>query len=80
MGCKPKLFKSNMQNSREKLVIQNSEPLSGEVSISGAKNAVLKLMAASLLPKDISVIKNVPELSDVEIMIDVLSELGAVID
>ena len=80
MGCKPKLFKSNMQNSREKLVIQNSEPLSGEVSISGAKNAVLKLMAASLLPKAISVIKNVPELSDVEIMIDVLSELGAVID
>ncbi len=52
----------------------------GEVSISGAKNAVLKLMAASLLPNDVCVIKNVPELSDVEIMTDVLSELGAVID
>ena len=69
-----------MQNVQEKLIIQSGVPLSGEVSISGAKNAVLKLMAASLLPCDISVIKNVPELSDVEIMIDVLSELGAVID
>lgn len=69
-----------MQNTQEKFIIQNSCPLSGEVSISGAKNAVLKLMAASLLSSDICVIKNVPELSDVEIMIEVLSELGAVID
>ena len=69
-----------MQTNQEKLIIQGNCSLSGEVSISGAKNAVLKLMAASLLPKDISVIKNVPELSDVEIMKDVLSELGAVVD
>ncbi len=69
-----------MQNVQEKLIIQSGRALSGEVSISGAKNAVLKLMAASLLPKDICVIKNVPMLSDVEIMIDVLSELGAVVD
>ena len=53
-----------MQNTQEKLIIQSGVPLTGEVSISGAKNAVLKLMAASLLPKDICVIKNVPELSD----------------
>ncbi len=69
-----------MQTIEEKLIIQGGYPLKGEVSISGAKNAVLKLMAASLLPNDISVIKNVPCLSDVEIMIDVLQELGAVID
>ncbi|MCD8025351.1 MAG: UDP-N-acetylglucosamine 1-carboxyvinyltransferase [Candidatus Gastranaerophilales bacterium] len=69
-----------MQDVQEKLIIQSGKPLTGEVSISGAKNAVLKLMAASLLPNDICVIKNVPELSDVQIMIDVLSELGAVID
>lgn len=68
-----------MQNSQEKLIIQSGVPLTGEVSISGAKNAVLKLMAASLLPCDVSVIKNVPELSDVEIMTDVLSELGAIV-
>ncbi|MDO5436596.1 MAG: UDP-N-acetylglucosamine 1-carboxyvinyltransferase [bacterium] len=69
-----------MQNTQEKLIIQSGKSLTGEVSISGAKNAVLKLMAASLLSNDICVIKNVPELSDVEIMIEVLSELGAVID
>lgn len=69
-----------MQNNQEKLIIEGGTRLNGEVSISGAKNAVLKLMAAALLPKDISVIKNVPELSDVEIMIDVLSELGAIIN
>jgi len=69
-----------MINTEEKLIIQGGNSLSGEVNISGAKNAVLKLMAASLLCNDICVIKNVPELSDVEIMIEVLSELGAVID
>ena len=69
-----------MQNKEEKLIIQGGNALKGEVNISGAKNAVLKLMAASLLSNDICVIKNVPELSDVEIMIEVLSELGAVID
>ena len=61
----------------EKLVISGSRPLNGEVSISGAKNAVLKLMAAALLAKDVSKIHNVPELTDVEIMIEVLECLGA---
>lgn len=61
----------------EKLIISGSRPLSGEVSISGAKNAVLKLMAAALLAPDVSKIYNVPELTDVEIMLEVLSCLGA---
>ncbi len=61
----------------EKLIIKGQNPTKGEVSISGAKNSVLKLMAASLLCKDTCVIYNVPCLSDVEIMLEVLSELGA---
>ena len=61
----------------EKLVIKGQNRACGEVSISGAKNSVLKLMAASLLCSDICTIYNVPDLSDVEIMLDVLSELGA---
>ena len=61
----------------EKLVIKGQIPTKGEVSVSGAKNSVLKLMAASLLCKDTCVIYNVPCLSDVEIMLEVLSELGA---
>ena len=66
-----------MTKVQEKLVIQGGTPLKGEVSVGGAKNAVLKLMAAALLCEDVSVIRNVPELSDVEIMLDVLKELGA---
>ena len=61
----------------EKLIIKGLNPTKGEVSISGAKNSVLKLMAASLLCKDKCVIYNVPQLSDVEIMLEVISELGA---
>ena len=61
----------------EKLIIKGQQPTKGEVTISGAKNSVLKLMAASLLCSDKCIIYNVPQLSDVEIMLEVLSELGA---
>ena len=61
----------------EKLIIKGLNPTKGEVSISGAKNSVLKLMAASLLCSDTCIIYNVPDLSDVEIMLEVLRELGA---
>jgi len=60
----------------EKLRIQGGSTLKGEVSISGAKNAVLKLMAAAILPKGETVIHNVPELTDVNIMLRVIAELG----
>ena len=61
----------------EKLIIKGQNSTKGEVTISGAKNSVLKLMAASLLCSDKCVIYNVPELSDVEIMLEVIGELGA---
>ncbi len=61
----------------EKLKIKGGIPLKGEVSVSGAKNAVLKLMAAALLAKGESKIYNVPELTDVTIMLNVLEQLGA---
>ena len=61
----------------EKLIIKGTNTASGEVTISGAKNSVLKLMAASLLAKDKCIIHNVPELTDVEIMLEVINGLGA---
>lgn len=61
----------------EKLKITGGKPLFGEVKISGAKNSVLKLMAASLLVKGTCKIHNVPELTDVTIMLNVLEKLGA---
>ncbi len=61
----------------EQLIISGGNQLYGEVSISGAKNAVLKLMAATILANDVTKIYNVPELTDVSIMVSVLEELGA---
>ncbi len=60
----------------EKLKIKGGLTLNGEVSVSGAKNAVLKLMAAAILAKGESVIYNVPELTDVQIMLSVIEQLG----
>ncbi len=64
----------------QKIVIEGEKELFGEVSIGGAKNAVLKLMAAALLVEDTCTIHNVPDLSDVETMIDVIGTLGAKTD
>ncbi len=60
----------------QKLRIKGGFTLKGEVSIGGAKNAVLKLMAAALLAKGESKIHNVPDLTDVQIMLSVIEELG----
>ena len=61
----------------EKLVIEKSKPLKGTVKISGSKNAVLPVMAASLLTGEECVILDVPALSDVFIMNRILESLGA---
>jgi len=61
----------------DKYRITGGESLKGEVSIGGAKNAVLKLLAASILVKGSTKIYNVPRLTDVEIMLNVLTDLGA---
>lgn len=60
----------------EKFKIKGGTPLKGEVSIGGAKNAVLKLMAAAVLAKGETKIYNVPDLTDVDIMLSVIEGLG----
>ncbi len=60
----------------DKIKIIGGKQLKGEVKISGAKNAVLKLMAAALLAKGETKIYNVPELTDVTIMLNVIEQLG----
>jgi len=57
-------------------VIEGGKPLSGTVIIQGAKNAVLPIMAASLLAEGTTVLENVPHLLDIEVMISILRELG----
>ncbi|HLH54343.1 MAG TPA: UDP-N-acetylglucosamine 1-carboxyvinyltransferase [Verrucomicrobiae bacterium] len=61
----------------DSLLIKGGVPLEGEVTISGAKNAVLPIMAATLLTKEPCVIRRVPDLSDVRFMAQILSWLGA---
>src|ERR1051325_4941559 len=61
----------------DSLLIKGGVPLHGEVSISGAKNAVLPIMAAALLTDEPCVIRRVPKLSDVQFMGQILNWLGA---
>lgn len=64
----------------DRLEIIGGKKLQGKVKISGAKNAVLKLMTASLLTNRQCLIRNVPHIRDVETMIGVLKALGAEVE
>ena len=60
----------------EKLVITGGKRLSGAIKISGAKNALLPIIAASILGKTPSVLQEIPDLEDVRTISEVLHELG----
>ena len=59
--------------------IVGGTPLRGEVTISGAKNAAVAIIPASLLVDGVSRIENVPDISDVRILLAILEDMGAVI-
>ncbi len=60
-----------------KIIVEKSEPLKGLIKIDGAKNAVLPILAATLLATDTCVLEDIPHLKDVEVMSDLLVSLGA---
>ncbi|MBL4660513.1 MAG: UDP-N-acetylglucosamine 1-carboxyvinyltransferase [Alcanivoracaceae bacterium] len=60
----------------EKIVIKGGKPLSGNIYASGAKNAVLPIIAASIVGTGTSIIKNVPHLDDVTTMNELLIQMG----
>ena len=60
----------------EKLIISGGNKLQGTVRIDGAKNSALSIMAATLLTKDACILRNVPRLTDVNIMAKVIRKLG----
>ena len=62
-----------------KYIIKRSAPLSGEVEISGAKNATLPILAATVLTDGVCEIMDAPHLSDVEVMCDILRSVGATV-
>lgn len=63
-----------------KFIIQGQNKLSGEIKVSGAKNAALKILPATLLTDEPVTIKNLPDIADVKEALDILTELGAKIE
>ncbi len=63
-----------------KFLIKGGNKLEGRIEVSGSKNAVLPLIAASLLIKGRVIIKNVPKILDVDTMIDIFNYLGSEIN
>ena len=56
----------------DKIVIKGGRKLQGEVNISGAKNAALPILAATIINPGVSILKNIPRLKDIENMIEIL--------
>ncbi len=64
----------------EKLIISGGKRLQGTVRIDGAKNSALSIMAATLLTKDVCILRNVPRLTDVDTMAAVIRKLGVKVE
>jgi len=60
----------------EKLIISGGKRLQGTVKIDGAKNSALSIMAATLLTKEVCVLRNIPRLTDIDTMAAVIRKLG----
>ncbi len=61
----------------EKFLVEGGHRLSGEVTISGAKNAAVAILPATILCEDVCVIENIPNISDVTIILQMLQDMGA---
>lgn len=63
-----------------KIIVKNNGALSGEVTVSGSKNSALPILASCLLTQGTNIIQGLPNLSDINIMYEILSSLGAQIN
>ena len=61
----------------DKFVITGGQRLTGEVTVSGAKNAVVAILPATILAQDVCRIENIPNISDVSAMVKILKNMGA---
>ena len=64
----------------EKLVVNGGRKLKGKIGVSGSKNVALKVLVASLLTKEKVIIENVPRISDFNILVEIVEDLGATVD
>ena len=66
--------------NEEHILVQGTSKLAGTVSVSGAKNSALKLMAASVLASGVTTLHNIPKISDIDVMSEVLRFLGCSVE
>lgn len=64
----------------DSIVVEGGIPLNGEICISGAKNAALPILAATLLTDETVELSNVPNLSDIDTLVELLRSLGAEVE
>ena len=72
--------KQSKDNRRSILVVEGGHKLAGRIDVKGNKNSALPLLAACLLTEEKCELTNVPGIKDVDVMLDLLSGLGAVIE
>lgn len=63
-----------------KYIVSGGNKIEGKLNIRGAKNSILPIMAATILNENKSIIHNVPNISDVYIMIKILESIGCKVD
>jgi UDP-N-acetylglucosamine 1-carboxyvinyltransferase len=80
MGIEEKMGGGKPVADADRFRVQGGANLRGSVHVTGAKNSVLKLMAAALLAPGTSTITNVPDIADVNIMADLLTRLGCTVE
>ena len=64
----------------EQYIIKGGNPLVGDVTISGAKNAALGILAASIMTDEDVVIDNLPDVRDINVLLEAIQEIGARVD
>ena len=64
----------------EQYIIRGGNPLVGEVDISGAKNAALGILAASVMTDDTVLVTNLPDVRDINVMLEAMSEIGVKVE
>ena len=77
---RPRISNGTDQFGGRRWLIEGGVPLRGEVTIGGAKNAALPILAATLLTKEECILTNVPDLSDIRSMVSLLRSLGAEVE
>ena len=63
----------------DKYIIKGGTPLTGEVEISGAKNAALGILAAAIMTDETVTIDNLPDVKDINVLIDAIEGIGATV-